>query len=101
MGPFERIRLPVGRGLDVRVSGTDEGVPLASHHGTPGAGTPTRALERAAHARGLRVVTTSRAGYGGSDRHAGRRVVDVVADVEAVLGAIGADRCLETGGASI
>ena len=53
--------------------------------------------ERAAHARGLRYVTTSRPGYGDSTRQPGRRVVDVVADTEAVLAAIGADRCLVAG----
>jgi len=42
-------------------------------------------------------VTMSRAGYGASDRHAGRRVVDVVADVAAVLDDLGARRCLVAG----
>jgi pimeloyl-ACP methyl ester carboxylesterase len=54
-------------------------------------------MERAAHARGLRLVTTSRPGYGGSTRQAGRAVVDVVADTEAVLRHLGADRCLVAG----
>lgn len=93
----DQIRLPDGRRLDVRVSGPEDGTAFVFHHGTPGARTPTRALERAAHDRGLRLVTTSRPGYGGSDRHRGRRVVDVVADIEAVLAALGADRCLVGG----
>jgi pimeloyl-ACP methyl ester carboxylesterase len=97
MDPSEYVRLPDGRRLDFRVSGPDGGLPLVFHHGTPGAMTPLRALERAAHARGLRLVTASRPGYGDSSRQPGRRVVDVAADTEAVLAAIQADRCLVAG----
>jgi pimeloyl-ACP methyl ester carboxylesterase len=93
---LERVLLP-GRRLDIRVSGPADGFPLVFHHGTPGARTPFRAIERAAHARGLRLVTTSRPGYGDSTPQPGRRVVDVVADTQAVLTAIGADRCLVAG----
>jgi pimeloyl-ACP methyl ester carboxylesterase len=81
----------------MRVSGPADGLPLVFHHGTPGAATPIRALERAAHARGLRLVTTSRPGYGDSTRQPGRDVADVVADTAAVLAAIGAERCLIAG----
>ena len=94
---LDHVTLPDGRRLDVRVSGPEGGLPLVFHHGTPGAATPTRAVERAAHARGLRLVTTSRPGYGSSTRHRGRRVVDVVADTAAVLDALGAPRCLVAG----
>jgi len=81
----------------VRVSGPGDGLPLVFHHGTPGAATPIRALERAAHARGLRLVTTSRPGYGDSTRQPGRTVADVAADTAAVLAAIDAERCLIVG----
>ncbi len=97
MVALDHVRLPDGRDLDLRVSGPAGGFPLVFHHGTPGAATPIRALERAAHARGLRLVTTSRPGYGHSSAQPGRRVVDVTADTAAVLGAIGADRCLIAG----
>lgn len=97
MDPFEQVLLPDGRRLDLRVSGPAGGLPLVYHHGTPGAATPIRLLERAAHARGLRLVTTSRPGYGNSTRQPGRRVADVAADTEAVLAAIGAKRCLIMG----
>jgi pimeloyl-ACP methyl ester carboxylesterase len=72
-------------------------LPLVFHHGTPGAANPIRALERAAHARGLRLVTTSRPGYGDSTRQPGRSVADVAADTAAVLAAIGAEHCLIAG----
>ena len=81
----------------MRVSGPAGGLPLVYHHGTPGAAIPVRALERAAHARGLRLVTTSRPGYGASSRQPGRGVVDVAGDTAAVLAAIGAGRCLVAG----
>ena len=35
-----------GRAIDVRVSGPPDGLPFVFHHGTPGAGTPLRALEQ-------------------------------------------------------
>jgi pimeloyl-ACP methyl ester carboxylesterase len=97
MDGFDHVRLPDGRRLDLRVSGPADGFPLVFHHGTPGAATPVRALERAAHARGLRLVTTSRPGYGDSSRQPGRAVVDVAADTAAVLASIGAERCLVAG----
>jgi pimeloyl-ACP methyl ester carboxylesterase len=97
MVAVDHVLLPDGRRLDMRVSGPAGGFPLVFHHGTPGAVTPIRALERAAHARGLRLVTTSRPGYGDSSPQPGRRVVDVAADTAAVLAAIGADRCLIAG----
>ena len=97
MDVLEQLQLPDGRRLDVRVSGPADGLPLMFHHGTPGARTPIHALERAAHARGLRLVTTSRPGYGNSTRQPGRSVVDVVADTDAVLAALGAERCLTMG----
>ncbi len=92
-----KISLPDGRELDVEVSGPEGGVPLLFHHGTPGSIVAPRDLRRATHARGLRLVTYSRAGYGASSRKRGRAVVDVVPDVEAVLEWIGATRCLVAG----
>ena len=97
MAAADHVRLPDGRRLDLRVSGPAGGFPLVFHHGTPGAATPYRVLERAAYARGLRLVTTSRPGYGDSTPQPGRSVVDVAADTAAVLAAIGAGRCLIAG----
>ena len=93
----DHLDLPDGRRLDVRVSGPADGLPLVFHHGTPGAATPVRSFEAAAHRRGLRLVTLSRPGYGGSTRQPGRSVVDVAADTAAVLDALGAEHCLVAG----
>lgn len=93
----DHIVLADGRRLDIRISGPERGLPLVFHHGTPGSLSPTRAMERAIHQRGLRLLATSRPGYGGSSRLAGRTVSDVVADTEAALEAIDADHCLVAG----
>src|SRR5215469_1726341 len=97
MADYEQVQLPDGRRLDVNISGPPDGLPLVYHHGTPAAVPPIRALERAVHARGLRLVTTSRPGCGRSTRQPGRSVVDVAADTEALLAVLGADRCLTMG----
>jgi pimeloyl-ACP methyl ester carboxylesterase len=93
----DTITLPDGRLLDLYVSGPERGLPLVFHHGTPGACRPTRPIEQLAHARGLRYVSASRPGYGGSTRLAGRSVSDVVADTAAVLAAVGATDCWVAG----
>jgi pimeloyl-ACP methyl ester carboxylesterase len=97
MTAANQLKLSDRRLLDVYISGPDDGVPLVYHHGTPGACLPLRAFERAAHARGLRLVTTSRPGYGTSTRQPDRRVVDVVADTAALLHSLGSQRCLVAG----
>jgi pimeloyl-ACP methyl ester carboxylesterase len=91
------LTLPDGRRLDIEVSGPDGGTPLLFHHGTPGAVTPLRSMRRAAHERGLRLVTYSRAGYGASTRLPGRSVADVAGDMAALLDHLGAPRCLTAG----
>ncbi|MEO7570979.1 MAG: alpha/beta hydrolase [Acidimicrobiales bacterium] len=94
---FKQLTLADGRRLEYRASGPEGGVPVVFHHGTPGAATPFRAFERAAHVRGMRIVTFSRAGYGGSSRKAARSVVDVVADVDELLDEIAATECFVAG----
>jgi pimeloyl-ACP methyl ester carboxylesterase len=94
---IESLELADGRRLDIRVSGPEGGTPLVFHHGTPGAVPPLRDMERFVHERGLRLVTTSRPGYGTSTRQRGRRVVDVAADTAEGLAWLDADRCLSAG----
>jgi hypothetical protein len=75
MAAEQQLELNDGRRLQLTVSGPTGVMPFVFHHGTPGAGTPIRALERAVHDRGLRYVSFSRPGYGESSRLSGRRVV--------------------------
>jgi pimeloyl-ACP methyl ester carboxylesterase len=91
------IQLTDGRVLDVVVPGPDGGPTLLFHHGTPGAVVQMRSLQRAAHARGLRLVTFSRPGYGSSSRRAGRRIADVATDVTELLDHLQVERCLVAG----
>ncbi len=93
----ELLTLPDGRVLEYSVLGSGSGLPLVFHHGTPGAVTAPRFLQREVLGRGLRLVTFSRPGYGSSTRQQGRRVVDVVADTAAVLDHIGATSSLVAG----
>jgi len=85
-----------GRRLDVLVAeGT--GTPLVFHHGTPMSKVQFAPWAGVAAAAGLRLVTYSRPGYGSSERDAGRTVADCADDVEAILDALEADRCVTAG----
>jgi pimeloyl-ACP methyl ester carboxylesterase len=89
--------LPDGRDLEVEVTGPDGGPVLVFIHGTPGASHQLGQLARATHARGHRLVTWSRAGYGASSRRVGRDVASETADAAAVLDHVGADSCVVAG----
>jgi pimeloyl-ACP methyl ester carboxylesterase len=92
------VTLRDGRTLHVYDEADPDGAVVVEHHGTPGSGLGyPRDIERARE-RGLRVVRYDRAGYGGSTPNPGRSVVDVVADVEDVLDALGVERYTSLGG---
>ena len=92
------IRVEDGRELMYAEWGEPNGVPIFSLHGTPGCRLNRPAEEEKVAAEGVRLVTYDRPGYGGSDRHHGRQVVDCVGDVEALADALGIDRFGVTGG---
>jgi pimeloyl-ACP methyl ester carboxylesterase len=92
------VPLPDGRRLEVWLAGPADGLPVVSHHGTPGCGRPDRLLVATAAERGIRLVRPSRPGYGGSDRHPGRDVFAVAADTAAVLDTLGHGRVAVMGG---
>ncbi|MDX6658076.1 MAG: hypothetical protein QOH62_2869 [Solirubrobacteraceae bacterium] len=81
-----------GRVLEVSVSGSEDGIPLICHHGTPGAALAWEPFVAEARQRGMRHVEYSRPGYGASDRQEGRAVADCAADVTAILEALDAPR---------
>jgi pimeloyl-ACP methyl ester carboxylesterase len=91
------VTLRDGRTLAVAVSGPPDGVALLYHHGTPGCLLQPAASRDESAARGLRLVTYSRAGAQGSTRNPGRSVADVAMDMEDLLDALGVDRCLVAG----
>jgi pimeloyl-ACP methyl ester carboxylesterase len=87
-----------GRTLHVYDDGAPDGFPFVVHHGTPGSGLPYAPYTALASAKGVRLLSYDRAGYGGSTPEPGRSVVDVAADIEDVLDALGIDRFASVGG---
>jgi pimeloyl-ACP methyl ester carboxylesterase len=78
--------------------GDPSGFPVFSLHGTPGSRLTRHYDESKYVEAGARVLTYDRPGYGGSDRHRGRRVVDCVADVASIADALGIDEFAVIGG---
>jgi pimeloyl-ACP methyl ester carboxylesterase len=87
-----------GRMLTVAQWGDLDGYPVFSLHGTPGSRFARHYDESAYIEVGARVIAYDRPGYGGSDRHRGRRVVDCVSDVADIADALGVERFAVTGG---
>jgi pimeloyl-ACP methyl ester carboxylesterase len=81
-----------GRALAVAEWGDPSGTPVLCLHGTPGSRFSRHHNEGVYAAAGARVVTYDRPGYGGSDRHRGRDVVDCIEDVVALCDALGIGR---------
>ena len=75
---------PDGRDLEVLDAGPCDGFPLVFHFGTPQGAVPNGILERPAVERGLRVISYSRPGYGGSSPRADASTAVVADDAEDV-----------------
>lgn len=88
------VDLPDGRVVRAYEAGASD--PEAStvvwHPGSPHTGEPIEPLAAAAQARGIRLVTSARPGYGGSTSNADRDVASAAADVAAIADALGVDR---------
>lgn len=94
---METLTLPSGRKLDYLVSGAPDGFPLIYLHGTPGAYPSSTSLNQACKTNNLKLISFSRSGYGGSTRQKGRKNVDVVDEVKALLQHLGHDKCAAIG----
>lgn len=79
------------------LQGPEDGFPLVFHGGTPSAAAPFAFLSEAAGDCGLRTVSWSRPGYGGSSEQPGRSVADVTDDVTTVLTELGHDEFVTLG----
>src|SRR5436190_9633798 len=86
------VDLPDGRTLRAHESGIPDGVAVVYHHGTPTSGLQARTWAEDAAAKGIRLLSYDRAGYGLSSRHEGRAVSDVAADIAALADHLGIDR---------
>lgn len=91
------VALADGRVLEAVSEGDPDGRLLVFHHGSPGAAAPFSVFDRAATERGIRFVTWSRPGFGGSTRREGRTVADCAEDVAALADVLEADRFLTLG----
>jgi pimeloyl-ACP methyl ester carboxylesterase len=83
---------PDGRTLCVHEGGDPAGFPVLMQHGTPASGLLYGAHDALAREQGIRLLGYDRPGYGGSSRHAGRRVADCAADVGAIADALSLER---------
>jgi pimeloyl-ACP methyl ester carboxylesterase len=92
------VTLRDGRTLHVFDEGDPDGDVVVLHHGTPGSGLTYPPDIELGRDRGLRLISYDRAGYGGSTPKPGRRVVDVVADIEDVLDSLEIERYASLGG---
>ncbi|MGC8481403.1 MAG: alpha/beta fold hydrolase [Acidimicrobiales bacterium] len=89
---LEVIELADGRTLSYAIHGDPNGEAVFVHHGTPSSAmhiAPSVAASASRHV--LKLITIDRAGYGGSTRDQGRKVVSVVDDVIALSDAMGID----------
>ena len=93
----EQLTLSDGRILDFFLSGDPDGFPLFYIHGTPGCYIPPVGFPVACQKAGIKCVTMSRAGYGGSTRKKGRKVVDDVDDVKELKKHLGIEECFAAG----
>jgi pimeloyl-ACP methyl ester carboxylesterase len=95
------VATPDGRVLEVLSTGQEDGLPLLFHWGTPQGAVPFGILERPALERGLRVLSWSRPGYGGStprpDAAATVTIADDATDAATVCAAFGVDRFVTLG----
>ncbi|WP_308466221.1 alpha/beta fold hydrolase [Rathayibacter soli] len=62
------------------------------HHGSPQTGALLEPLLAAAAARGIRMLSYGRPGYGGSSPHPGRSVGSAASDVEQLVDTLGVER---------
>jgi pimeloyl-ACP methyl ester carboxylesterase len=86
------VRTPDGRTLAVQESGDPAGKPVLVHTGTPNSRQLYGPNKQDATARGLRLISYDRPGYGGSSPQPGRTVADCASDVRAICAELGIDR---------
>jgi pimeloyl-ACP methyl ester carboxylesterase len=86
------LRLTDGRLLTFTEYGSPQGAPVLAFHGTPGSRLQLTQLDGPARRAGIRLVVPDRPGYGASDPHPRRRLVDWPADVRAIADHLRIDR---------
>jgi pimeloyl-ACP methyl ester carboxylesterase len=91
------IRLRDGRRLAYTELGEPNGVPIVHQHGMPGSRLDHQAEPEFYRSLGVRVITPDRPGYGLSDPHPRRRLLDWPSDVAELADSLGISRFGITG----
>jgi pimeloyl-ACP methyl ester carboxylesterase len=87
-----RIKTPDGRTLAVQEGGDPGGKPVLAHNGTPNSRQLYAPHVTDAAARGIRLISYDRPGYGESSPQPGRTIASAADDVRAVCSALGISR---------
>jgi pimeloyl-ACP methyl ester carboxylesterase len=96
-GP-KTVQVEDGRAVAYAEWGDPGGTPVIMLHGTPDGRLNRPYDENKLRDLGIHLITYDRAGYGWSDRHRGRRIIDCVGDVAAIADQLDIDRFATTGG---
>jgi pimeloyl-ACP methyl ester carboxylesterase len=94
-----RIKTPDGRTLAVQEDGDPDGKPVLAHNGTPNSRQLSARYVADAAARGIRLISYDRPGFGESSPQPGRTVASCADDVRTICSALGISR-LATWGVS-
>ena len=94
-----RIKTQDGRTLAVQEGGDPAGTPVLAHNGTPNSRQLYARHVADAGARGIRLISYDRPGYGESDPQPGRTVASAADDMRSICSALGISR-LATWGVS-
>ncbi|KAK6340942.1 hypothetical protein TWF696_009256 [Orbilia brochopaga] len=89
---LQTLTLPTGRNITYRCYGPSDGKPLFYFHGTPGGASESAAFKPFIYSRNIRIIGTSRPGFGQSDMHPGRTLCDHAHDVLAIADSLGIDK---------
>ncbi len=88
---------PDGRELEYFVAGSEAGIPIVCHHGTPSTCPALVSWADAAESAGLYLIAYSRPGYGRSTRLRGRDIAHAANDTTYLLDHLGADTFVTAG----
>ncbi|KAF3903961.1 hypothetical protein ABW21_db0208608 [Orbilia brochopaga] len=89
---LQTLTLPGGRNITYRCYGPPNGKLLFYFHGTPGGACESAAFKPFIYDRNIRIIGTSRPGFGQSDRQPGRTLTDHAHDVLAIADSLGIDK---------
>ena len=81
-----------GRKIHITEAGQPGGFPVLVHNGTPGSRLLYHSWIKDAEARGIRLISYDRPGYGGSTPQPGRTVASAADDVAAIANQLGLSR---------